>query len=110
MADRSHQLIRPPVSVSALRWMATGLLAVGASVWGLALPAHAATISNSDDEPHTIVVTEQGVRSEIVVPAGEVLSFCLSGCFIILPNGDRAALFGPEAVEIVGGEAIINTP
>lgn len=71
-------------------------------------PAWAASVSNQDGEAHTLLVTEQGVRYELVVAAGETVNFCTDGCFLILPSGDRAALDGTERLAIVGGEAVIN--
>lgn len=70
--------------------------------------AHAASLINQDGETHTLVVTENGVKSELVIGAGETVSFCATGCFITLPNGDRAALAGTESVELVGSDAIIS--
>ena len=70
--------------------------------------AHAASVTNTDGEPQTIIITEQGVRSELVVGANETLQFCTQGCFVTMPNGDRAVLRGTENLAIVGGEAIIN--
>jgi len=70
--------------------------------------AHAASLTNQAGETRTLVVTENGVKSELVIGAGETVSFCATGCFITLPNGDRAALAGSESVELVGSDAIIN--
>lgn len=65
--------------------------------------AHAATAVNTDSEPRTIVVTEGGNRVEVVIPAGETAQICPSGCFVTMPNGDRAALSGAETIEIRNG-------
>jgi hypothetical protein len=70
--------------------------------------ASAATLTNTDSESHTVVVTEGGVKNELAIAAGETVTFCNGGCFLTLPNGDRAALAGPENVEIVKGEAVIK--
>ena len=78
------------------------ILATTASV------THAASLENKDGSTQTITVTEDGVRNELAVAAGEVINFCGGGCFITMPNGDRAALSGDEAVQIVDGAAIIN--
>lgn len=104
--------------MNALGWAMTGLRARMSMLIGLvglcslvglpAIAAHAASVTNQNGEPHTLAVTEDGVKSELVVGAGETLTFCLTGCFITLPNGDRAALAGPESVELVGDGAIIN--
>lgn len=61
---------------------------------------HAASAINMDSEPRTIVVTEGGNRVEIVIAAGETAQFCPSGCFVTMPDGDRAALSGAETIEI----------
>lgn len=63
----------------------------------------AASAVNLDKEPRTIVVTEGGTRTEITIGAGESVQFCPSGCFVTLPNGDRAPLAGSETVEISNG-------
>ncbi len=63
----------------------------------------AATAINLDTEPRTIVVTEGATRVEIVIAGGETAQFCPSGCYVTLPNGDRAALSGAETIEIRGG-------
>ncbi len=70
--------------------------------------AQAASVTNKDAEARAIVVTEDGVKSEIVLGAGETATFCAAGCFVTLPNGDRAALTGAEVVDIVDGGAVIN--
>ena len=78
-----------------------GLLAVsGASM--------AASIVNKDAEIHTLVVTEEGTRSELTLGAGETVEFCRQGCFVTMPNGDREALTGGESIEISGGKASIK--
>ena len=71
-------------------------------------PAHAASAVNLDSEPHTLIVTEGGSKSELAVAAGETVEFCQSGCFVTLPNGDREALTGSETIEISGGQAKIK--
>ncbi|MDZ7823164.1 MAG: hypothetical protein U5K75_03385 [Ahrensia sp.] len=70
--------------------------------------AHAASVSNTDNEARTLIVTENGVKNEVVIAVGETVTLCAGGCFITLPNGDRAALSGGEKVEIVGGAAVIK--
>ncbi len=65
------------------------LLAAGAS-------AQAASAVNLDSEPHTLIVTEGGSKSELAIGAGETVDFCSSGCFVTLPNGDLEALTGGE--------------
>ncbi len=67
--------------------------------------AFAASAVNMDTEPQTLVVTEGATQSQLVIAAGESVQFCPSGCFVTMPNGDREALTGSEAIEISGGRA-----
>lgn len=73
-----------------------------------AVAASAASIVNKDDQPYALTVTEGGEKSEIAVAAGQTLSLCKGGCFIVMPNGDRETLSGGETVEIKGGRARIK--
>ena len=86
----------------------TGLAAAVALMVMMPSPALAASVSNQDGEAHTLIVTENGLRYELVVGAGETVTFCNGGCFLILPSGDRAALSGSESLAIVAGEAVVN--
>lgn len=70
--------------------------------------ASSASLTNKDTDSHTVVVTEGGVKNELAIASGETVTFCNGGCFLTLPNGDRAALAGPETVEIVNGQAVIK--
>jgi hypothetical protein len=70
--------------------------------------ASSASLTNKDADNHTVVVTEGGVKNELAIASGETVTFCNGGCFLTLPNGDRAALAGPETVEIVNGQAVIK--
>lgn len=70
--------------------------------------ASSASLTNKDADSHTVVVTEGGVKNELAIASGETVTFCNGGCFLTLPNGDRAALAGPESVEIVNGQAVIK--
>lgn len=70
--------------------------------------ALAASAVNRDGEPRTIVVTEGGSQSEIVIGSGKTVEFCSSGCFITMPNGDREVLRGSETIEITGGRGRIR--
>lgn len=78
------------------------LVAISASA------ASAATIINKDDKDYTLVITEGGDKTDLSLAAGQTISVCPSGCFVTLPDGDRAALTGPETVEISGGRAKIK--
>ena len=80
------------------------VVSTAAALAALMGAAHAATAINLDDEPRTIIVTEGASRVEIVIPSGETAQFCSSGCFVTLPDGDRAALSGAETIEIRGGK------
>lgn len=78
---------------------------------GTAAPAFAASLVNLDSEAHFITVTEGANRDQIAVGANQTLQFCRSGCFVTLPNGERAALAGTEIVEITeGGAVLIRLP
>lgn len=70
--------------------------------------AGAATLINKDTGSYTVLVTEDGVKNELAIAAGETIIFCNGGCFLTLPNGDKAVLGGPETVEIVNGEAVVQ--
>jgi phosphopantothenate synthetase len=65
--------------------------------------ATGATLTNLDADPFMFIVTEDGERTEAGVREGETLEFCLHGCFVVLPNGNRAALTGDEIIEVSGG-------
>ena len=69
------------------------------------LPAFAASVTNKDDVARTLVITEDGNQSELVLDPGETQPICSGGCFITMPNGDREALSGTETIEISGGRA-----
>jgi hypothetical protein len=77
------------------------LLAVGGH-------AFAASATNLDNEARSLIVTEGGNQTELVIAAGETVDFCPSGCFVQMPNGDREALTGSEIIEIVNGAAKIK--
>lgn len=79
-----------------------------ATVLALGGAAQGASAVNLDAEPRTLVVTEGGARSELLLAAGETVEFCSTGCFVTLPNGDREALTGSETLEIVGGAGRIK--
>jgi hypothetical protein len=70
--------------------------------------ASAASVVNTDSEARTLVVTESGAKAEVSVGAGETVSICPTGCFVTLPNGDRATLTGSETLEISSGAATIR--
>ena len=78
-------------------FVAAGLLLAAAG------SAQAASAVNLDSEPHTLIVTEGGSKSELTLAGGEIVDFCPSGCFVTLPNGDIQTLTGGETVEISGG-------
>jgi hypothetical protein len=73
-----------------------------------AAAAEAASAVNLDSEPRSLIVTEGGSKSELVVGGGETVDFCATGCFVTMPNGDIEALAGNETVEISGGVARIK--
>ena len=62
--------------------------------------SQAATLVNTGGDAVVVVVTENGVRSDLTVDPAQTVEFCLSGCFATFPNGDRHALTGSETVEV----------
>lgn len=68
----------------------------------------AASVSNKDASAQTLVVTEGAAKRELIVSPGETVEFCPAGCFVTMPNGDREALTGGEAVTINGGKVTIK--
>ena len=86
-----------------LKFCAATVLALAAG--GQAL---AASATNFDNQPYTLLATEAGSQSESAGAAGETVQFCPSGCFVTMPNGDREALSGSENIEISGGQAKIR--
>ncbi|QKV17338.1 hypothetical protein [Oricola thermophila] len=70
--------------------------------------ASGASLTNKGTDSVTVIVTEGGIKNEFVIASGETVTVCNGGCFLTLPNGDRAALAGPETVEIVNGQAVIK--
>ena len=72
------------------------------------IAANGATLTNKDADSQTVVVTEGGVKNELAIASGESVTFCNNGCFLTLPNGDRAVLAGQESVEIINGQAVIK--
>lgn len=85
---------------NALRSTLAGLCALPLVV---ATQAIGATLTNLDAGPFTFTLTEGGNRTEVTVRSGQTLEFCPDGCFVALPNGNRAALVGNEIIEISGG-------
>lgn len=86
----------------------TSLPVAFAAILAACSAAGAASLTNKDDASQTIVVTEGGVKTEFAIAAGETVKLCDDGCFLTLPSGDRAALGGEEAVDIVNGEAVVE--
>ena len=86
----------------------TRILIAAALLAGLSGFAQAASVTNLDSEPRTLIVTEGGSQNELALGAGETVDFCAGGCFVTMPNGDREALTGSETVEIKGGVARIK--
>ena len=80
---------------------AAALLVLGTTAFG-------ASAINRDAEPHTLIVTEGGNKTELALGGGETVEFCQGGCFVTMPNGDREALTGSETIEISGGVARIK--
>ena len=69
---------------------------------------HAATIVNTGSDPVVVIVTENGVRSDLTVGPAESVEFCLTGCFATFPNGDRQALTGSETIEVTPNGVLVR--
>lgn len=69
----------------------------------MASQAIGATVRNLDAGLFILTVTEHGARTEVSVRTRETIEFCINGCFVALPNGNRAALVGDEVIQISGG-------
>ena len=69
--------------------------------------AAAITLTNSDAEQQTVVVTENGKRSEVALPPNVDISVCTKGCFISFPSGDMLPFKGSEKVVLESGKARI---
>jgi hypothetical protein len=87
--------------MSRLLVAAAALIAMNGLGWS-------ASVVNHDAEPRTLIVTEGGTKSELALAAGETVEFCLNGCFVTMPNGDREVLTGTETIEISGGKGRIQ--
>lgn len=72
------------------------------------LEAKSASLTNHDEEPFVMTVTEGGHKAEVTLLTGQTIEFCLEGCFVALPNGDRAALTGTELLSITSGRVKPN--
>lgn len=88
------------------RSIKTGFLL--ASIAAVAVSAEAASLTNKDSDGLVVIVTEDGVRTEIAISGGETVTFCNGGCFVTLPSGAKAALRGSETLEIVNEEAVVR--
>ena len=88
--------------------MTTKFAAAIATLMLTAAGAQAATLVNKGAEPVTIVVTEDGQKNEVTAGSAETVEFCLAGCFVTFPNGDRQALTGSETVEINGDTVLVQ--
>jgi hypothetical protein len=75
----------------------------------LAAPAQALTISNTDDDPHTVKIKTSGDSTELVVePQKAVEAACASGCIVELASGEKYEMNGGEEVSIEGGVIFVD--
>lgn len=88
--------------------MKTKFAAALAALIVVSANAQAATLVNKGADAVTIVVTEDGQKNEVTAGPAETVEFCLAGCFVTFPNGDRQALTGAEAVEINGDTILVQ--
>ncbi len=94
--------------VGAARWAALALASAWMIVAVATVPAMAASVTNQDSEAQMLIVTERGIKTEVVIAGGETMVMCPTGCFITTPNGDRAVLRGGETIDLISGAAVIN--
>lgn len=83
------------------------LVAFAASSTAFSTVAEAVTLRNSGSEAQVVLVTENGERKEVAVPANSDVQACLKGCFLTFKSGDLLAVEGGETVLIEGGKARI---
>lgn len=72
-------------------------------VASMAGSASAMSITNQDGEERRIAITENGVRSERDISAGQTVQMCEQGCFITFPDGTLTAYQGDEKIVIRNG-------
>lgn len=79
----------------------------------LATPASAVSLTNRDDRPYKVAITEGEARTEQALAPGGVLDgVCLAGCVLRLDNSsnDEYELEGPEIVSIEDGYLFYDGP
>lgn len=91
----------------AINWRMHRLFIVTGVALAVATPVIAATVTNRDDTVQTLIVTEGSEQVKLSIGPGESVEFCLSGCFVTMPNGDREVLTGTERLEIEGNRGRI---
>jgi hypothetical protein len=85
------------------------ILGFGVLGFFLASPAQALTISNTDPDPHTVIVKTGGDSTELTIePDTAVEPPCGSGCIVELENGEQYELQGGEEVSIEGGTIFVD--
>jgi hypothetical protein len=85
---------------------------LGLGVLGICLapPAQALTISNTDTDPHTVIVKAGSDSTELIVePDKAVDAPCASGCTLELENGELYEMKGGEEVSIEGGIMFVDS-
>jgi len=85
------------------------VLALGVLGIVLAASAQALTISNADDDAHTVIIKTGGESTELVVePQKAVEAACASGCTVELENGEIYEMHGGEEAAIEGGILFVD--
>jgi hypothetical protein len=86
------------------------ILGLGVLGMLMAAPAQALTISNTDDDAHTVIIKTGGDSTQLVVePQNAVEAPCASGCTVELENGEQYEMHGGEEVSIEGGTMFVDT-
>jgi len=84
---------------------------LGLGVLGMffALPAQALTISNTDQDSHTVTVKTGSDSTELTIaPETAVEPPCQSGCTVELENGEQYEMKGGEEASIESGVIFVD--
>ncbi|MFO7478434.1 MAG: hypothetical protein R6X03_08845 [Methyloceanibacter sp.] len=85
------------------------ILGLGVLGTFLAAPAQALTISNIDNDSHTVTIKIGGDSTELVVgPQASIEAACEAGCMVELANGEKYQLQGDEEIAIEGGIIFVD--
>jgi hypothetical protein len=84
------------------------LIVAAFALFALNSAAGAASVTNRDNDIHTLRVTEGADQVDLQIGPGETVEFCAGGCFVTFPNDAREVLTGSETIEIVDRAALFR--